>query len=180
VSEYVIVVDDGDREVGRAEKLLAHLTARLHRAVSVFVFDADGRMLLQRRAGAKYHSAGLWSNTCCGHPRPGESAVDAAQRRLQEEMGFSCTLTRVCTVRYHLDVGGGLAEHEYDHVFVGLFDGSPAPDPDEVHDWRWIDRTSLRRALEHEPAQFTPWFSVVLEQLETSLSDTWPTAPCGN
>ena len=168
MSEYVIIVDDRDREVGRAEKLLVHTTARLHRAVSVFVFDASGRMLLQRRARGKYHSADLWSNTCCGHPRPGESAVDAAERRLQEEMGFRCTLTPACTVQYHLEVGGGLAEHEYDHVFVGVFDGSPAPDPGEVGDWCWMDRTSLQQALERRPEEFTPWFSVILAQLETS------------
>jgi isopentenyl-diphosphate delta-isomerase len=167
--EYVIVVDDRDREVGRAEKLLAHHEARLHRAFSVFVFDAGGRMLLQRRARDKYHSGGLWSNTCCGHPRPGESAVAGAERRLQEEMGFSCALTRACTVQYHLEVGGGLTEHEYDHVFVGVFDGSPVPDPGEVHEWRWIDRPSLREALEHRPEEFTPWFGLILERLEPSL-----------
>jgi isopentenyl-diphosphate delta-isomerase len=172
MSEYVIVVDDLDREVGREEKLIAHLTCRLHRAVSVFVFDIDGRMLLQRRSGNKYHSGGLWSNTCCGHPRPGETSVDAAQRRLREEMGFSCPLTRACTVRYRLDVGGGLAEHEYDHVFVGEFDGRPQPDPGEVRDWCWIDRASLREELERRPAEFTPWFGVILGRLELSLPDS--------
>jgi isopentenyl-diphosphate delta-isomerase len=169
MSEYVIIVDDQDREVGQAEKLLVHLTSRLHRAFSVFVFDAAGRMLLQRRARDKYHSGGLWSNTCCGHPRPGESAVVAAERRLQEEMGFSCKLTPACTVRYHLELGGGLAEHEYDHVFVGVFEGSPVPDPGEVHDWCWIDRHSLQEALRRRPGEFTRWFSVILEQLEPSL-----------
>jgi len=169
--EYVIIVDDRDREVGRAEKLLVHLTARLHRAVSVFVFDAGGRLLLQRRAGGKYHSGDLWSNTCCGHPRPGESAVAAAERRLREEMGVRCTLTRACTIRYHLEVGGGLAEHEYDHVFVGVFDGSPAPDPGEVRDWCWMDRTSLQQALQRRPEAFTPWFRIILERLETFLAD---------
>jgi isopentenyl-diphosphate delta-isomerase len=170
LSEYVIVVDDGDREVGRAEKLVVHLTARLHRAFSVFIFDAGGRMLLQRRARDKHHSGGLWSNTCCGHPRPGESPVAGAGRRLQEEMGFSCPLTHACTVQYHLEVGGGLTEHEYDHVFVGLFDGCPIPNPGEVHEWRWIDRSSLQEALERRPEEFTPWLRVILERLEPSLA----------
>lgn len=169
MAEYVVVVDDLDHEVGREEKLTAHRTPRLHRAVSVFVFDRAGRMLLQRRAGAKYHSGGLWSNTCCGHPRPGEPPVEAARRRLEEEMGFGCALTRACTVRYQLDVGCGLTEHEYDHVFVGAFDGQPAPDPGEVHDWRWVDRPTLRRLLRNRPSEFTPWFALILAPLEASL-----------
>jgi len=169
--ECVIIVDESDREVGREEKLLAHRVPRLHRAFSVFVLDPNGRMLLQRRAAGKYHSSDLWSNACCGHPRPGEMSVEAAQRRLQEEMGFSCELTHAGTVQYRLSVGADLEEHEYDHVFVGLFQGEPAPDPDEVGDWCWIDRASLRQALERRPAEFTAWFRLVLDRLETSIMD---------
>ena len=137
--EQVILVDADDDEIGISPKLRAHETGELHRAVSVFVFDADGRVLLQRRAAGKYHSAGLWSNTCCGHPRPGETARAAALRRLREEMGVECALEPRGSFSYRAILGNGLVEHEIDHLFVGTFQGSPAPDASEVAEWRWMD-----------------------------------------
>src|SRR5687768_6652445 len=137
--ERVILVDGLDREIGSEEKLRAHRTGVLHRAFSVFVFDAHDRVLLQRRADGKYHSGGLWSNTCCGHPRPGESIESAALRRLRAEMGIlECKVRRVSSFLYRTAVGNGLVEHEVDHVVIGEWNGEPAPDPTEVSEWRWV------------------------------------------
>lgn len=163
--ERVVLVDADDVEVGTLEKLRAHLDGALHRAFSVFVFDAEGRMLLQRRAAEKYHSGGLWSNTCCSHPRPGEAVDAAARRRLREEMGFECPLEEAFRFVYRADVGGGLTEHEYDYVFVGRFDGEPVPNPAEVEGWRWMDVDGVRREMERDPAAFTFWFRTAFAQV---------------
>jgi isopentenyl-diphosphate Delta-isomerase len=162
-TERVILVDERNREVGADEKLRAHRAGALHRAFSVFVFDAGGRLLLQRRAREKYHSGGLWSNTACGHPRPGEATEAAARRRLREEMGFECELRRAFDFVYRAELGGGLVEHEYDEVFVGEFAGEPAPDPSEVEAWRWVSMSELRRDLREEPARYTFWLKVAVE-----------------
>ena len=169
MQEYVIVVNDADEVLGREEKMQAHRTPVLHRAFSVFVLDDRGAMLLQRRAAGKYHSAGLWSNACCGHPRPGESAIDAAARRLQEEMGIECALLPAGTVSYSIDVGGGLREDEFNHVFVGLFTGDAKPDPSEVCAWRWIMPGTLGNTQAVELHELTPWFSVVFDRLRQWL-----------
>jgi isopentenyl-diphosphate delta-isomerase len=161
----VILVDRADRAVGTSEKRAAHVTGALHRAFSVFVFDAAGRTLLQRRATSKYHSGGLWSNSCCSHPRPGESTAVAGHRRLVEEMGFDCPLHTAFTFVYRADVGGGLIEHEYDHVFLGRFDGTPMPDPAEVEAWRWVDPHVLTGELRREPDRFTFWFRIAWDEL---------------
>jgi isopentenyl-diphosphate Delta-isomerase len=160
-SEMVVLVDPNDAPVGTQEKLAAHEQGQLHRAFSVFVFDKHGRMLLQRRASGKYHSAGLWSNTCCGHPRPGEDTAAGARRRLREEMGVDCTLKPAFTFLYRADVGGGLTEHEYDHVFTARCDETPLPDPSEVGEWRWIAPDELSAELEAHPERFTFWFREV-------------------
>lgn len=164
--EHVILVDRHDNELGVEEKLTAHRTGRLHRAFSVLVLNDAGAMLLQRRADGKYHSAGLWSNTCCSHPRPGEGTAEAARRRLREEMGFECDLEPVHDFIYRAEVGGGLVEHEYDHVFLGRWNGEPRPDPDEVGDWRWVPLPALRREVARQPSHFTYWFRVALRELD--------------
>src|SRR5918997_6014944 len=127
--EEVILVDERDRVLGASGKLRAHREGALHRAFSVFVFDGEGRLLLQKRARGKYHSAGLWSNTACGHPRPGEATREAARRRLREEMGFDCGLREAFQFLYRAELGGALVEHEYDHVLIGAHEGDPSPDP---------------------------------------------------
>jgi isopentenyl-diphosphate Delta-isomerase len=169
VRERVILVDRADRPVGTAEKLAAHRSGSLHRAFSVLVRDGDGRVLLQRRALDKYHSPGLWSNTCCSHPRPGEPTIAAAHRRLVEEMGFDCPLRPVGSLLYRARVGAGLVEHEYDHVLVGHWEGTPVPDPAEVADWRWADLPDLGRAVRWNSSLFTPWFRLLLPRLEALL-----------
>lgn len=167
--EEVILVDEHDRALGSAEKLAVHRSGRLHRAVSVFVFDEAGHMLLQQRARSKYHSSGRWSNTCCGHPRPGETPEDAAHRRLRQEMGFDCPLERAFSFRYRADVGNDLVENEYDHVFVGRYAGSPTPHPDEVNDWRWASVNDVLEDVAAHPDQYTPWLRIVLGEHRSRL-----------
>jgi isopentenyl-diphosphate Delta-isomerase len=169
MQEQVILVDDCDREIGVAEKLQAHLEASLHRAFSVFVFRDSGELLLQRRALAKYHSSGLWSNTCCGHPRPGELTLDAAHRRLREEMGFDCELDECFSFIYQQAVGNGLIEFECDHVFVGRSQAVPEPSPEEVFEWRWQSTEDVRREIDKHPERFTRWFPDALEKLDEHL-----------
>jgi isopentenyl-diphosphate delta-isomerase len=165
LSERVILVDRDDRPVGTAGKLQAHRDGALHRAFSVFVFRPDGALLLQRRAWDKYHSAGLWSNACCSHPRPGEAIGVAARRRLDEEMGVRCDVVSAFSFVYRADVGGGLIEHEYDHVFVGTWSGVPRPDPAEVAEWRWASPEAVGQALLAGPHRFTPWFRIAFRAL---------------
>ena len=166
MEERVILVDDDDRPVGTAEKMDAHRRGRLHRAVSVFVFNSEGALLIQRRAMDKYHSGGLWSNTCCSHPRPGEDTLDAARRRLREEMGIDCALTPVHRFVYRAELDGGLCEHEYDHVFFGRCDVPPAPDPREVADWRWSPVPAVLSDVVLRPWEYTVWFGLALSRLE--------------
>lgn len=166
--DLVVLVDEHDRDVGTAAKLDVHRDGRLHRAVSVFVFDDAGRWLLQRRAGVKYHSAGLWSNTACTHPRPGETPLDAAARRLDEEMGVTCLLKPAFSFLYRAELHGGpepLVEHEFDHVFVGRFTGAPAPAPGEVDAWQWAEAEAVRDAVARHPERFTPWFRLLEAEL---------------
>lgn len=163
--ERVILVDEADVERGTAEKLAAHAAGALHRAFSVIVFNRAGEMLLQCRAAGKYHSAGLWSNACCGHPRPGEDVRQAARRRLAEEMGIDCELEPLFHLRYHAELDGGLAENEYDHVFAGCFDEPLRPDPAEVQAWRWARMDHIRRDLAEEPERYTAWFPLLVDEL---------------
>jgi isopentenyl-diphosphate Delta-isomerase len=164
-TDQVILVDADDTPIGVEDKLRAHREGRLHRAFSVFVLNTAGDVMLQRRAFDKYHSGGLWSNTCCSHPRPGENTVAAAHRRLREEMGFDCPLRPLYRFTYRAELDGGMIEHECDHVLVGRFDGAPAPDPVEVADWRWASPAAIAYALETEPAAFTYWFRIAFDRL---------------
>lgn len=162
MDELLILVDANDQQVGVATKLQTHQAGLLHRAFSLFVFDSNGRLLLQRRAQGKYHSGGLWTNSCCGHPRDGERTDDAAHRRLGEEMGFDCALQEVTAFTYEARVPGGLIEHEFDHVFIGRHDGEPVPNPAEASDWMWIEPRQLLSWMNAEPDLFTVWFKTIL------------------
>ena len=165
-SEHLILVDEYDQELGVEEKLKTHQEGKLHRAFSIFVFDDDGRLLLQKRARTKYHSAGLWSNTCCGHPRPGEPTLAAAHRRLGEEMNFSCELRKFFDFQYHAELENNLIENEYDHVFIGKFSGAPIPEKEEVEDWKWIEMIDLRQDLRRRPDEYSYWLRQALERSE--------------
>ena len=159
--ERVILVDKNDIECGDMEKMQAHESGVLHRAFSLFVFNNQGALLLQRRAHGKYHSGGLWTNTCCSHPRPGESILGAAQRRLVEEMGFVCDLTHRFTFEYRAELGNGLIEHEVDHVFSGYYEGSVVPNSGEVADYQYVEVDELARQIQTYPERFTPWLKTV-------------------
>ncbi len=156
--EEVVLVDEQDRPLGRADKLDAHARNLRHRAISVLIFDPAGRMLMQRRSAAKYHSAGLWSNACCSHPRPAEAAAAAASRRLEEELGFACPLRHVGRTAYQAEVGNGLCENEVVHVFVGEHRGEVHPDPDEVADIAWRRPSEIRAGMAEQAGRYTPWF----------------------
>ena len=169
--DLVILVDERDRPLGTAPKLDVHRDGRLHRAVSVVLFDSDERILLQRRSEAKYHSPGLWSNTCCGHPTPGESVSRAAHRRLLAEMGIGdCELRPAARFIYRANLTNGLLEHELDHLFVGRWAGDPVPNPSEVSEWRWMSVTSLRRDLAANAANYTAWLDPVIAHLGPTLA----------
>jgi len=158
VIENVVLIDEADAALGEGEKLDVHRSGVLHRAFSVFAFSAAGELLLQRRALVKYHSGGLWTNTCCGHPRPGETTAAAARRRLGEELGVDCGELRPAgTLRYRAEIAG-LVENELDHLLVTFVDGTPAPDPDEVADWRFVAPDELSAWIAERPSDFTAWF----------------------
>lgn len=166
----VILVNEQDEATGVMEKMEAHRKGLLHRAFSVFILNDAGEMLLQQRALDKYHSAGLWTNTCCSHPLPGEAVEAAAHRRLFEEMGFDCGLIGLFQFTYRTAFGNGLIEHEYDHVLSGTYNGVINPNPDEVNDYRFMSITAITQLLATQPAQFTSWFKLafpkVIERLK--------------
>ncbi len=161
--EFVILVNEKDEEIGTMEKQEAHEKALLHRAFSVMVFNEKNEMLLQQRALSKYHSGGLWTNTCCSHPRPGENVEQAAHRRLVEEMGFDCPLKPHQTFIYQAPFDNGLSEHEFDHVFVGEFNQDPQFNADEVASFQWISLPDLKAQLLDNPEKFTVWFRIIME-----------------
>ena len=163
--EKVILVDALDNEIGQMEKLEAHEKGQLHRAFSVFLYNEKGEMLLQRRAFSKYHSAGLWTNTCCSHPRPGEGNLQAAHRRLMEEMGIQAEVAHAFSFLYHQAVGN-LIEHELDHVFIGQFDGAPNINTEEVAEWKFISPAALKADLEQHPENYTVWFRLCVDRVE--------------
>ncbi len=167
--EHVVLVDEQDIETGVMEKIQAHREGRLHRAVSVFIFNSKNELLLQQRAGSKYHSAGLWTNTCCSHPRPGEPAGEAAIRRLLEEMGLNCNLRASFTFVYKAQFDNGLTEHEFDHVFIGITDEAPVPDKTEVADWKYMNPARLEADIKNRPEQYTEWFKICMRDYSKKI-----------
>lgn len=163
--ERVILVDKNDNALGLMEKMEAHEKAILHRAFSVFIFNSAGKLMLQQRAMHKYHSPGLWTNTVCSHPREGETTIDAAHRRIVEEMGFDCEFEEVFSFLYKAEVGQGLIEHEFDHVFIGKSDVKPEINLDEVETWKYVDLDWLTNDVENNPKQYTEWFKIALSEV---------------
>lgn len=160
--EHVVLVDEHDREVGTMEKMEAHRVGRLHRAFSVLVFNSKGELLIQQRADSKYHSAGLWTNTCCSHPRPEESIQSASARRLLEEMGIDAEPQFAYKFIYRVELGEALVEHELDHVFKATYDGVPVTDPAEVQNWKFIAVDELLKDVARSPEKYTYWFQLIL------------------
>jgi len=156
----IILVNKNDKEIGTEEKLKAHKEGKLHRSFSIFVFNKKGEMLLQHRAKSKYHCGGLWTNTCCSHQQIGETCLEAAQRRLNEEMGFDCEMEEIFQFIYRAEFSNGLIEHEYDHVFIGHFNELPNINPDEVNAWKWISPKELDADLRANPNSYTEWFKL--------------------
>lgn len=162
--EYVILVDEKDHELGLMEKQEAHQKGLLHRAFSVFIFNNKGELLMQQRAFNKYHSAGLWTNTCCSHPRANEKTIDAAHRRLNEEMGFDCELEEKFHFIYRTPFENGLTEHELDFVYTGKFDGVPDINKNEVQSYKWLSLEDLISDMHNHPDYYTSWFSIILKE----------------
>jgi len=163
--EYILLVDKNDNVIGKEEKIKAHREGKLHRAISIFVFNSKGELLIQKRAKTKYHCGGLWSNTCCSHPRPGEPVEKAVHRRLKDEMGFDCELKEIFSFIYKVKFDNDLFEHEYDHFFIGNFDGEPTPSPEEVDEWEWINLEELKRGIQENPDSYTYWFKISIDKV---------------
>ena len=167
MSEFVILVDEHDQPIGTEEKLAAHLQGKLHRAFSVFIFNRKNELMLQQRAANKYHTSNLWTNTCCSHPRPGEDTLAAAHRRLQEEMGFDCTLKHMFSFTYKAHFpSDNLFEHEFDHVFFGRFDETPILNPDEAQNFKWISLDALEHDMVKKPEAYTYWLKTCFNDVK--------------
>lgn len=163
--EFVVLVDEQDNPIGKMEKQQAHIEGLLHRAFSIFIFNSEKKLLLQKRASSKYHCGGLWTNSCCSHPRENENIQDAANRRLAEEMGMQCSLKPIFTFMYRAEFDNGLIEHEFDHVFFGESDQNPKINPEEVETYRYIAMEDLQQEVKEFPQNFTPWFIIALDRV---------------
>ena len=162
--ETLILVDEKDNIIGTEEKLKTHIDGLLHRAFSVMIFNNKGQLLIQKRARNKYHSAGLWANSCCGHPRLGEDNMKAAKRRLQEELGVSCDLVKISELKYSLKLQNGLYEKEYTHIFAGKYDGILKLNPDEVSEVKWEAPNELQKKSTLIPEHYASWFNLYLSK----------------
>lgn len=171
VTHDIILVNEQDEPVGTMEKMEVHRKALLHRAFSVFIFNSKGEMLLQQRALKKYHSAGLWTNACCSHPQPGQDTLQAAETRLQQEMGFSANLKKIFEFTYRSDFDNGLTEYEFDHVFAGLHEGIPAPNKEEVADYCYKSMTAIKESLASHPEKYTSWFAIAFPLIEKWMEE---------
>jgi isopentenyl-diphosphate Delta-isomerase len=165
-TKQVILVNENDEMIGTMDKMDAHRAPHLHRAFSIFIFNSNDQLLLQKRNSSKYHSGGLWTNACCSHPSPGEDIKNAAQNRLVEEMGFSTAIKEAFHFTYQHRFDNGLYEHEYDHVFVCIYDGEVNPDPEEVEDHCYKSFDEIRTSIESHPSKYTVWFVIAFPMIE--------------
>ena len=168
--EKVILVNEKDEPIGLMEKIEAHEKGLLHRAFSVFIFNDKDEIMLQKRAAHKYHSPGLWTNTCCSHPRKGETVVEAGVRRLQEEMGFQTEIKHVTSFIYKAPFDNGLTEHEFDHILIGNYNEEPNLNPEEVAEWKWMKPEDIKAEIKSNPEKFTAWFKIIFEKYYEHLT----------
>ncbi len=171
IEEKVILVDENDTQIGLMPKLEAHEKAVLHRAFSVFILNDKNEVMLQQRAHQKYHSPGLWTNTCCSHQREGESNIQAGTRRLNEEMGFIADLRELFHFIYKAPFDNGLTEHELDHVMIGSYNDIPHLNPDEVADWKWMSIPAIKHDMQQNPQQYTVWFKIIFDRFYHHLEE---------
>mgnify|MGYP000312167831 FL=1 len=171
MEEQVILVDKNDNQLGLMPKMEAHEKAVLHRAFSVFIFNKKGELMLQQRAAHKYHSPLLWTNTCCSHPLPGETIVEAANRRLVEEMGMKASLSPLFSFIYRAELENNLVEHELDHVLIGFTDEQPKVNPDEVCDYKWISMHEIEDDIEKNESHYTAWFKKIILEYKSAFED---------
>ncbi|MFD0963360.1 isopentenyl-diphosphate Delta-isomerase [Pseudofulvibacter geojedonensis] len=167
--ELVILVNENDEQIGLMPKMEAHEKAMLHRAFSVFIFNKKNELMLQQRALHKYHSPGLWTNTCCSHQRDGETNIEAGKRRLQEEMGFVTDLDESISFIYKAPFDNGLTEHEYDHVLLGNYEGEPVINKDEVANWKWMPLEDVYKDVKENPDLYTEWFKIIFDKFYIHL-----------
>ena len=165
----IILVNERDEPIGTMGKMEAHQQALLHRAFSVFIFNEKGEMLLQKRSAEKYHSGGLWTNACCSHPKPGESLIEAAEKRLKEEMGFKANMKKAFDFIYKASFENGLTEYEFDHVFIGYYNGPILPEKTEVSDYCFLSMENILKFIESHPRHFTVWFKIAFPKVEEYL-----------
>lgn len=158
----VILVDENDQEIGFMEKLQAHELGLLHRAFSVFIFNNKHELLLQRRSEIKYHTPSMWTNTCCSHPQPNEDLLQAAKKRLEEEMGITCELNKSFSFLYKVEMENQLVENEIDHVFIGFSNDNPILNTDEASSHQWISLENLKKNIQNTPEQYTPWLKIIM------------------
>jgi isopentenyl-diphosphate delta-isomerase len=160
--EHVILVDERDNEIGSMDKMEAHVKGALHRAFSVLLFNSKGEILLQKRSLHKYHSAGLWTNTCCSHPGPTETMEAAVRRRLREEMGIDLQPEYLFKFLYRVELPNNLVEHELDHVYIGLFNGEPMINIEEVENWKYVSIAAVKIDMLQNPEAYTYWFRAII------------------
>lgn len=170
MEEQVILVNEGDEQIGLMPKMEAHEKGVLHRAFSIFIFNNKNELMLQQRALDKYHSPGLWTNTCCSHQRNGETSLEAGKRRLFEEMGFTTPLKETTTFIYKAPFDNGLTEHELDHILVGEYNDQPQINPEEVASWKWMPLEGVKKDIENNPDQYTAWFKIIFDKFYQHLS----------
>lgn len=171
--EEVILVDENDQVLGTMEKIKAHREGLLHRAFSVLIFNDKNEMLIHKRASDKYHCGGLWTNACCSHPRLNEETIDAAKRRLTEEMGFTCDLKHVNSFIYKVDFSNGLTEHEFDHLYIGKYNASFEPNSEEVEDWKFVSVDQIKKDIEKQPDLYTFWFKNIITEHLNNINFKW-------
>ena len=168
--EQVVLVNEKDEKIGLMGKQEAHEKALLHRAFSVFIFNENEELMLQQRALNKYHSPGLWANTCCSHQRDGETSINAGKRRLMEEMGFTTELKETTSFIYKAPFDNGLTEHELDHILIGHYNATPNINPEEVADWKWMDLEAVKKDMELNPESYTAWFKIIFDKFYHHLA----------